>query len=134
MELDGLESHPWAQFIPIRLPVNWEFTGEPGIHPEIDGVTGRNVVFIIEKSFSRFERFLAKILRAPKVVERTMHPVQSMLWELIDNQRDFFEICTIMDSLYHEDISPVSERIKVLLEVFVRINVVTVMKPMGEEE
>ena len=133
MELEGLESHPWANFVPIRLPVNWEFTGEAGIHPEIKGITGRNVVFIFEKSFNRIERFLAKILRAPKVVHRTMHPVQSMLWELINDQRSFSEICTIMDSLYHEDIAPVSERIKVLLEVFVRINVATVMKPREEE-
>ena len=44
----------WSNFIPARLPVNWEYRGEPGIHPEITGVTGRNVVFLIEKQFTRF--------------------------------------------------------------------------------
>ena len=68
----------WSDFIPVRIPVKWEFRGEPGIHPEIEGITGKNVVFIIDKTFTRFEKFLAKILRAPKVVKRTMHPTQSM--------------------------------------------------------
>ena len=99
----------WSNFIPARLPVNWEFRGEPGIHPEITGVTGRNVVFLIEKQFTRFEKVLAKILRAPKIVKRPMHYTQSMLWELMDGARTFQEICTIMDSLYHEDVAPVEE-------------------------
>ena len=123
----------WSNFIPARLPVNWEYRGEPGIHPEITGVTGRNVVFLIEKQFTRFEKFLAKILRAPKIVKRPMHYTQSMLWELMDGARTFQEICTIMDSLYHEDVAPVEERVKAYLEVFVRLNVATVLKFKEEE-
>jgi hypothetical protein len=123
----------WSNFIPVRLPVNWEYRGEPGIHPEIEGITGRNVVFLIEKTFTRFERVLAKLLRAPKVVRRSMHHTQSMLWELMDGERDFMEICDIMKSLYHEDIAPVDSRIKAYLEVFVRLNVATVLKNREEE-
>jgi len=123
----------WDDFVPIRLPVDWEFRGDAGIHPEIEGITGKQVVLLIEKRFSRFERLLAKILKAPKIVRRTMHPTQSMLWELMDGKRNFAEICAIMTSLYHEDISPVDERIKAYLEVFVRINVATVLKPREEE-
>ena len=91
------------------------------------------MVFIIDKTFTRFEKFLAKILRAPKVVKRTMHPSQSMLWELMDGERNFEEICGIMESLYHEDIAPVQQRIKAYLEVFVKINVATVLRPREEE-
>jgi len=123
----------WSYFIPVRLPVDWEYRGGPGIHPEIEGVTGKNVVLLIEKRFTRFEKFLAKILRAPKIVKRTMHHTQSMLWELMDGERNFSDICRIMDSLYHEDIAPVEDRIKAYLEVFVRINVATVLKYREEE-
>ena len=123
----------WDDFVPIRLPVDWEYRGEAGIHPEIEGITGKEVVLLIEKRFTRFEKILAKILRAPKVVRRSMHHTQSMLWELIDGERNFAEICQIMDSLYHEDIAPVNDRIKAYLEVFVRLNVATVLKPREEE-
>ena len=123
----------WDAFVPIRLPVDWEFRGEAGIHPEIEGITGKEVVLLIEKRFTRFEKILAKILRAPKVVRRSMHHTQSMLWELIDGERNFAEICQIMDSLYHEEIAPVDDRIKAYLEVFVRLNVATVLKPREEE-
>jgi len=123
----------WTDFVPVRLPVDWEYRGDAGIHPDIEGVTGKNVVLIIKKRFTRFERMLAKILRAPKVVKRTMHPTQSMLWELMDGERNFEEICEIMESLYHEDIAPVEDRMKSYLEVFVRLNVATVLKPKEEE-
>lgn len=123
----------WDDFIPVRLPVEWEYRGEAGLHPDIEGVTGKEVVLLIQKRFTRFEKVLAKLMKAPKIVRRTMHPTQSMLWELMDGQRNFSEICTIMKSVYHEDIAPVEERIKAYLEVFVRLNVATVLKPREEE-
>jgi len=123
----------WDDFVPIRLPVDWEYRGDAGVHPEIEGITGRQVVLLIEKKFTRFERLLARLLKAPKVVRRTMHSTQSMLWELMDGKRNFSEICTIMDSLYHEQIAPVDDRMKAYLEVFVRLNVATVLKPREEE-
>ena len=123
----------WDDFIPVRLPVEWEYRGDAGLHPDIDGVTGREVVLLIQKRFTRFEKMLARLMKAPKVVRRTMHPTQSMLWELMDGERNFSEICNIMKSVYHEDIAPVEERIKAYLEVFVRLNVATVLKPKEEE-
>ena len=123
----------WDDFIPVRLPVEWEYRGDAGLHPDIDGVTGKEVVLLIQKRFTRFEKILAKLMKAPKVVRRSMHPTQSMLWELMDGQRNFSEICDIMKSVYHEDIAPVDERIKAYLEVFVRLNVATVLKPKEEE-
>ena len=123
----------WDDFIPVRLPVEWEYRGDAGLHPDIDGVTGREVVLLIQKRFTRLEKMLAKLMKAPKVVRRTMHPTQSMLWELMDGERNFSDICNIMKSVYHEDIAPVDERIKAYLEVFVRLNVATVLKPKEEE-
>ena len=59
----------WSEFVPVRLPVDWEYKGKPGIHPEIEGVTGRDVVLLIEKRFTRFEKFLAKILKVISLPE-----------------------------------------------------------------
>lgn len=134
MEYRGdLMGHEWDDIVPVRLPVDWEYSGEPGIYPDIDGVTGRNVVLIIRKKFSRFEKILARLLKAPKVVRRTMHHTQSMLWELIDDERNFKSICEIMDSLYHEDVAPVDERVKAYLEIFVNLRVVRLFKGREEE-
>ena len=33
----------WDDFVPIRLPVDWEYRGEAGIHPEIEGITGKKI-------------------------------------------------------------------------------------------
>jgi len=123
----------WDDFVPVRLPVEWEYRGDAGLHPDIVGVTGKEVVLLIQKRFTRFEKVLAKLMKAPKVVRRTMHPTQSMLWELMDGERNFLEICNIMKSVYHEDIAPVEERVKAYLEIFVRLNVATVLKPKEEE-
>lgn len=123
----------WDNFVPVRLPVEWEYRGEPGLHPNIEGVTGRAVVLLIEKRFTRFEKLLAKLMKAPKIVRRTMHYTQSMLWELIDGERNFTDICSIMKSVYHEDIAPVEDRIKAYLEVFVRLNVASIYRPREEE-
>ena len=123
----------WDNFVPVRLPVEWEYRGEPGLHPNIEGVTGREVVLLIEKRFTRFEKLLAKLMKAPKIVRRTMHYAQSMLWELIDGERNFTDICSIMKSVYHGDIAPVEDRIKAYLEVFVRLNVASIYRPREEE-
>ena len=128
-----MDEYDWSKFIPVRLPVEWEYFGEAGVHPEIEGITGRRVVLIIEKNFKRFEAFLAKILRAPPTVRRTMHPTQSMIWELIDGERNFSEICDIMESLYHEEIAPAESRVRANLELFQGLNVVAIYKPKEEE-
>jgi len=56
-----------------------------------------------------------------------------MLWELMDGNRSFKEICDIMKSIYHEEIAPVEDRLKAYLEVFVKLNVATVFKHLEEE-
>ena len=53
----------WDDFIPVRLPVEWEYRGQPGLHPDIDGVTGKEVVLLIQKRFTRFEKILANHFR-----------------------------------------------------------------------
>ena len=38
----------WDDFVPVRLPVDWEYRGDAGIHPDIEEVTGKQVDLLIE--------------------------------------------------------------------------------------
>ena len=132
MDLEGIEDHPLVNYIPIRLPVEWYVKGEVGVKPSIDGVTGKLVTIEIAKKFTRIEKVLAKILRAPKVLKRRLDRHNSMLWELMDGEREFGEICKIMDSLYHEEVSPVIERVALGINAFRQLNLATIL--FREEE
>ena len=128
-----MSTEDWSNLIPIKLPVEWEYVGDAGLHPDLPGVLGKGVVIIIQKKFTKFENLLAKLLKAPRTVRRTMHYTQSMLWELIDGERNVKQICKIMDDLYHEDIAPVNERVKAYLEVFIGLNVISLFRVKEEE-
>ncbi len=128
-----MSTEDWLNLIPIKLPVEWEYVGDAGLHPNLPNVSGRGVVIIIQKKFTKFEKLLAKLLKAPRTVRRTMHHTQSMLWELIDGERNVQQICKIMDDLYHEDIAPVNERVKAYLEVFIGLNVISLFRVKEEE-
>ena len=94
---------------PVRLPVWWGRRGAAGPHPELKGVTGRFIVIRHPKKFKRFEGVL-KLLRAPKELRRPLDDMNSLLWELCDGTRNFEEICSYLDSTFHERISPVKDR------------------------
>ena len=128
-----MSTEDWSNLIPIKLPVEWEYVGDAGLHPDLPGGLGKGVVIIIQKKFTKFENLLAKLLKAPRTVRRTMHYTQSMLWELIDGERNVQQICKIMDDLYHEDIAPVNERVKAYLEVFIGLNVISLFRVKEEE-
>ena len=128
-----MSTEDWSNLIPIKLPVEWEYVGDAGLHPDLPGVLGKGVVIIIQKKFTKFENLIAKLLKAPRTVRRTMHYTQSMLWELIDGERNVQQICKIMDDLYHEDIAPVNERVKAYLEVFIGLNVISLFRVKEEE-
>ena len=52
------ERRKLSDFIPVRLPVEWEYRGEPGLHPDIEGITGKEVVLLIEKNLQGSKGFL----------------------------------------------------------------------------
>jgi hypothetical protein len=95
---------------PVRLPVWWARRGAAGPHPELEGITGRFIVIRHPKRFRKFEGLLARLLRAPKELRRPLDDLNSLLWELCDGTRSFEEICNLMDSTFHERISPVVDR------------------------
>lgn len=110
MELADADDNKYSGTYPCRLPVWWARVGDIGPHIDEDGVTGKNIVLRIEKRFTRFERVLAKLFRAPREVRRPFDTMNSMLWELCDGSRDFQSICVAMDSLFNEDIAPAVDR------------------------
>ncbi|MBT3421052.1 MAG: PqqD family protein [Euryarchaeota archaeon] len=110
MKLIGIENHEMKDKYPCRLPVWWGNIGDIGAHPDIKGVTGRKVILRIEKRFTRIERLMARVFRAPREVRRPLDWMNSLLWELCDGTNTFEEICNHLDSTFHEDIAPVVER------------------------
>ena len=100
---------------PVRLPVWWARRGESGPHPDLPGVSGRFIVLRHPKRFLRFEGILARMLKGPKELRRTLDDMNSLLWELCDGHRDFEEICAHLNKTFHERIDPVAERAEAAL-------------------
>ena len=97
------------------------------LEPEIKNIYGRKVILRIEKKFNRLEKLLAKIFRAPKEIRRPLDDKNSMLWQLCDGTRKFEDICKILDSLFHEDISPVIHRTAAGINLLKEKNLVTIL-------
>jgi len=127
MDLSGIETHAMYGKYPCRLPVWWGLYGEIGLEPEIKNIYGRKVILRIEKKFNRLEKMLAKILRAPKEIRRPLDVKNSMLWQLCDGKRKFEEICKILDSMFHEDISPVIHRTAAGINLLKEKNLMTIL-------
>jgi len=119
---------------PVRLPVWWARRGAAGPHPELEGVTGRFIVIRHPKRFRKFEGLLARLLRAPKELRRPLDDLNSLLWELCDGTRSFEEICILMDSTFHERISPVVDRTTAALTRLNQLSLIGLsMKPYDGE-
>lgn len=87
-----------------------------------------NIVLRIEKRFTRLERILAKILRAPREVRRPFDQMNSMLWELCDGTRSFQEVCSAMDSTFNEDIAPAVDRTAAGIDALKSRNLMTLLR------
>ena len=77
----------------------------------------------IEKKFGRIERVFAKMMRAPRELRRPLLDKNSVLWELCNGQRTFAEVCQLMNSTFHEEVSPVVHRTHAGIQVFIGLNV-----------
>jgi len=114
--LEGLEKHPLNEQYPIRMPVYWGYRGESKRSLPLSGVSGREVVIVIEKTPTKLERLLMRIFKGPGVLKIPLREKNSILWQLCDGSKTFTEICEIMDSVFNEDISPVIQRTALALE------------------
>ncbi|DAC56849.1 MAG TPA: hypothetical protein HA354_06495 [Candidatus Poseidoniaceae archaeon] len=127
MSIAGVENHQMYDKYPCRLPVWWGHFGDVGVKPDINGISGKKVVLRIEKKFTRFEKLLAKLFRAPREIRRPLDAKNSMLWQLCDGRRSFQDICTILDNLFHEDIAPVIHRTAAGINLLKAKNLMTVL-------
>ena len=127
MSIADIEKHPMFDKYPCRLPVWWGYFGDVGVKPDIIGISGRKVVLRIEKRFNRLERILAKLFRAPREIRRPLDTKNSMLWQLCDGKTKFQDICSILDSLYHEDIAPVIHRTAAGVNLMKTKNLMTIL-------
>ena len=127
MDLANTGEHRYSSTYPCRLPVWWARTGQTGPHVDVEGVSGKRIILRIEKKFSRFERILARLLRAPKEVRRPLDAMNSMLWELCDGSRNFQSICEAMDACFNEDIAPVVERTAAGIDAMKSRNLMTIL-------
>lgn len=134
-ELVDLENSPLKHLYPTRIPVFWGRRGEPGPHPDREGITGRQIVIGIEKKFNRFERLLAKLFKAPKFLRRPLDEINSLLWEMMDGETTFETICKELDSTFQERISPVVDRCALAIEQFKRLGLAVMLeKPFENTE
>jgi len=113
-------------FIPHRTDIQWEYFGPSGPHPEIEGVCGRRVRIIQEKNLSKFEKFLSALMKAPTHVNRDLDDLNSLMWELMDGNRNFVEIIELMDSTFHERMIPTTERSLASIDQLVNLGYVTI--------
>ena len=98
--------HPLHGYLPVRAPVWWGWRGDVAKRCTDESHSGRPVVLRIEKQFSRFERVLAKLFRAPNEVLRPLDPMNSLIWELADGKHDFQSIVQHLNCLLYTSPSP----------------------------
>ena len=121
--VDVPEEHPLRAYRPVRMPVWWGWRGEVGKRCTSPVHTGRLVVLRIEKQFTRFERLLAKLFRAPGEVRRPLDAMNSLIWELSDGTHDFQTIVNHLNDAYQEEATPVIERSTAAIRGFVALGV-----------
>jgi hypothetical protein len=90
----------------------------------LEGVTGRCVIIIHEKNYSRIEGILAKVMRAPSQLKRPLDDLNSMLWELMDGSRTKSEITEILEQTFHERMIPASHRVAMSIQEMIDLGLV----------
>ena len=78
------------------------------------------------KALSRFESIISRITKAPKELRRPLDDMNSLLWELMDGTRKLDLINKLMDSTFHERITPVEERVEASLANMISLGLVVV--------
>ena len=119
--------HIGIDSIPVRLPCLWEHGisyDTPDRILEDHGISDKQVVIFIEKDFSRLERLLARLTRAPSILRRPLDRLNSALWDLIDGNRTLSQIIHIMEDSYEEEIIPARQRCSASISKLIELNLV----------
>ena len=86
------------------------------------------VLLRIPKQFKKLEGFLARLFKAPKELRRPLDEMNSMLWELCDGTRTFAQVCTVLNDVFKEEISPVLHRTTAALRQFEHNNLMLMLE------
>lgn len=111
---------------PTRVPVWWGRRGAAGPHPPEGGCSGRMVLIRHPKNLSKFESLIARFTKAPNELRRPLDDMNSLLWELMDGSRNMEQIIQLMDSTFHERITPVEERVGASVTNLISLGLVVV--------
>jgi hypothetical protein len=90
------------------------------------------VRIIQEKNLSKFEKFISALMKAPTHVNRDLDDLNSLMWELMDGNRNFAEIVQLMDSTFHERMIPTTERSLASIDQLVKLGYVRI-DPLVDE-
>lgn len=83
---------------PIRADVRWEYR---------DNLA----VITIKKNFSKFEKFLHRIIKGPEELRIPLDRYGTTVWGLCDGAHTIKQICDVLWERYHEEIEPVEKRV-----------------------
>jgi len=107
---------------PVREGIEWNVTDSG------------NIVIIVNKNLSGFEKKVANLLSAPTVIRRPLDEMNSKLWTLMDGTRTLDRIIFEMDLFFEEKIAPASERVSRSIAEFVELGFVTLNRERFEDE
>lgn len=84
--------------VPVKADVKWE---------EANGLA----VIFIKKNFSRFEKFLHRLVGGPETVRIPLDKYGTEVWALCDGKRTVKQICDAMWEKYKEEMEGVEKRV-----------------------
>ena len=107
---------------PARVEIEWIMT------------ESKNIVIIVNKNLSGFEKKVVNFLSAPTVVRRPLDEMNSKLWTLMDGTRTLDQIIFEMDHFFEEKIAPAPERVSRSIAKFVELGFITLNRERFEDE
>lgn len=106
---------------PVRSVDSWSVDEETGL-----------VVIRQPKGLSRVEKRLAKAVRAPEHVNRTLDVHGSVIWHMCDGEHTVEQIARAMEDRFHELFEPALPRTLRFVELLARRGLLAVAPVEGE--
>ena len=126
MTLADIENHVLFGKYPCRLPVWWGHYGEIGVHPNLPKISGKKVVLRIEKDLTDLNGCWLGYSRHPKKLDA--HSMKKIVYfGSLRMVQENSNICSILDSVFNEDISPVIDRTFAGIKLLKSKNLMTVL-------
>ncbi len=86
------------------------------------------VVLIYKKNFTRFERWLHKLIGGPEYIRRPLDRPGTTIWDLCDGEHTILDIVNEVEELYREDVAPALPRVAKFVQMLRERNLVLLLK------